>query len=270
MERFKGIYPFTTENIAGYMEKLNLSDKKIITVTGSGDHVINALVQGTRDITTFDVNPISEYYLDLKLSAIKSLEYKDFLKFLLYIGDRSLDYDIFKKLELNDKSYEFFEKKYYEVGYDGEALRRSPLFINKYFNVESKIEENLYLDLKNYNYVKGLIDCCDIRFINSNLVDLKLMEKYDYMFLSNIADYLNLMFDGDYLENYYSLLGRFDVDNIYFAYLYDFYKKSYRSVIDNLGEVEKVFGEISWEVIPTALEGVCRDVKDAVLILKRR
>lgn len=34
MERFKGIYPFTTENIAEYMEKLNLSDKKIITVTG--------------------------------------------------------------------------------------------------------------------------------------------------------------------------------------------------------------------------------------------
>ena len=51
MERFSSIYPFTTENIAGYMSELDLKGKKVITVTGSTDHIINAIVCGTTDIT---------------------------------------------------------------------------------------------------------------------------------------------------------------------------------------------------------------------------
>ena len=31
MERFNSIYPFTSENIAGYMKGLDLTDKKVIT-----------------------------------------------------------------------------------------------------------------------------------------------------------------------------------------------------------------------------------------------
>ena len=38
MERFNKVYPFTTENIAGYMD-MDLTNKRIITVTGSGDHI---------------------------------------------------------------------------------------------------------------------------------------------------------------------------------------------------------------------------------------
>ena len=45
MERFSSIYLFTTENIAGYMNELDLTDKKIITVTGSSDHIINAILK---------------------------------------------------------------------------------------------------------------------------------------------------------------------------------------------------------------------------------
>lgn len=270
MDRFESIYPFTTENIAGYMEELDLVNKKVITVTGSGDHVINAIVQGARNITTFDVNPLCEYYLDLKLAAIKYFEYEGFLEFLLNRENKCLDYDSFRKLELKDSSKDFFERKYFENNYDGKALRNSLLFINKYFNLESKIKQNLYLDKKRYEELRGEIDKVIIRFISSNLKDLKLTDKYDYMFLSNIADYLSLMFTDNYLENYYSLLKRFDVERIYFAYLYDFYKKEYRSVIDDVCLVENVFGNFSRKIVSTALDGVDGKTLDAVLILKRR
>ena len=50
MERFSSIYLFTTENIAGYMNELDLTDKKIITVTGSSDHIINAILKGCNNI----------------------------------------------------------------------------------------------------------------------------------------------------------------------------------------------------------------------------
>ena len=79
MERFDSIYPFTTENISGYMSSLDLSNKRVITVTGSGDHVINAIKAGSSEITTFDINPLSKNNLDLKLSGIKFLSYEDFL-----------------------------------------------------------------------------------------------------------------------------------------------------------------------------------------------
>lgn len=46
MGRFNSIYPFTSENIAGYMKDLNLTGKKVITVTGSTDHILNVILQG--------------------------------------------------------------------------------------------------------------------------------------------------------------------------------------------------------------------------------
>ena len=86
MERFNSIYPFTTENIAGYMKGLDLVNKRVICVTGSGDHVLNIVLLGCKNILTFDVNPLTKYYMDLKLSAIKYLSYKEFLDFLLYVN----------------------------------------------------------------------------------------------------------------------------------------------------------------------------------------
>ncbi len=269
MERFNSIYPFTTENIAGYLEEICLVGKKVLTITGSGDHVFNTLAQGAREITTFDVNPLCEYYLDLKFQAMKNLDYSDFLEFLLFLGKNSLNYEIFKKLNLQDNSLEFFEKKYYEVSYDGKVMRNSSLFNNKYFVPKSKIRENIYLDKVIYRKVQDILDDVSIRFINSNLKDLEVKEEFDYLFLSNVADYLNLMFEDNYLEKYFALLNNFSVKNIYFAYVYDFHKKKFRSVIDDYEEVERVFGNISKKVFPTALEGTKQDVCDAVLILRK-
>ena len=77
MERFNSIYPFTSENIAGYMKDLDLTDKKVITVTGSTDHILNAVLQGATEITTFDINPLTKPYMDLKISALKNTRFSE-------------------------------------------------------------------------------------------------------------------------------------------------------------------------------------------------
>ena len=82
MGRFNSIYPFTSENIAGYMKDLDLTSKKVITVTGSTDHILNTILQGATEITTFDINPLTKPYMDLKISALKNLSYEDFIKLL--------------------------------------------------------------------------------------------------------------------------------------------------------------------------------------------
>lgn len=269
MERFNSIYPFTTENISGYMSDLDLTNKKVVTVTGSTDHIINAILKGAREIITFDVNPLTEKYMDLKLSAITKLSYEDFLEILLYDTERSLDYDIISSLNMPVESKEFFLKQlsFYNNGVD---LKKSQLFNRKYFNPSSKLWQNMYLSKENYEIVKEKIKNTSIRFINKSLKDLNLEEEYDYMFLSNISDYINLMFDDDYLVNYKNLLFDFlkNVSKIYFAYLYDVGANNPRSDIDDLDKVREVFEGVEIKTFKSALENE-ENKKDGVLILRR-
>ena len=88
---FKGyskMYAMTTENISGFLNKHDLKDKKVLTVAGSGDQRYNAYLRGARDVTCFDVNPMADLNLRLKETAMKELEWSDFLKFFgIIIGD---------------------------------------------------------------------------------------------------------------------------------------------------------------------------------------
>lgn len=235
MEKFRKVYPFTTENIAGYMYDLDLKDKKIITVTASGDHALNAILRGARDITCFDVNPNSKDYTKEKIQAILDLSYEDFIRYML------LDNKLKGKYNL-----EF-----------------------KYYNPESKRKCNLYLSEYEFYRLKELLRSVSIRYIDSNITDLKVHESYDYMFLSNISDYLSLLYQSSELERYRELLMTFleYIDYIYFAYLYDVSSLDKRSRIDDKDEVDKVFKKYQRLEFPTALEGI--KTNDAVLILKR-
>ena len=269
MERFNNIYPFTTENIAGYMNDLDLTNKKIITVTGSSDHIINAILKGSTNITTFDINPLTKYYIDLKLSAIRELSFDDFLKILLNYNNSSLDKDIILNLNMNKESKEFWIKQY-TLYKNGVNLKQSSLFNTKYFNPQSKIWQNLYLEKSNYKIVKERLKTSKITFINKNLLDLEIKEEYDYMFLSNISDYLNKLFEKNSLINYNKLLTSYlnYVKYIYFAYLYDIGNSNPRSEIDDLNKVTQIFKNVTIKTFRSALENE-KEKKDGVLILRR-
>lgn len=265
MDRFASIYPFTTENIAGYMKDLDLTNKKVITVTGSADHILNIILKGATDITTFDINPLTKKYMDLKISLIKKLSYEEFLNVLLF--EQDLDYNNINDLDMPKESKDFwFEqiKKY------GNKLFTSCLFNIKYYNPNRKLQQNLYLQKENYDSLKTKLDKVKIKFINVSLKDLKLTKNYDYMFLSNISDYLNLMFENDLLNSYKKLIDIFTkkVKIIYFAYIYDIEKDTFRSDIDDLNKVKKVFSNIEVVTFTSALETTKINLKDGVLILK--
>ena len=246
MGRFNSIYPFTSENIAGYMKDLDLTGKKVITVTGSTDHILNAILQGATEITTFDINPLTKPYMDLKISALKNLSYEDFIKFLLFESNMNLDYNIILSLDMSNESKMFWLEQLSTFKNNGNELRNSSLFNTKYFNPNSKLWQNLYLEKSKYNLLKQQIKEANITFINASLNDLKIDENFDYMFLSNISDYLSLMYSCDTLRKYRDLLYEFQkrIDIIYFAYLYDIGNSNPRTEIDNLNKtiyVKKLF-----------------------------
>lgn len=72
------VYPFTIENISGYMKPYSLTNEKILTVVSSLDQVINANLCGSKDITVLDVNPYTEVYFYLKKAALVSLDRRIF------------------------------------------------------------------------------------------------------------------------------------------------------------------------------------------------
>ena len=86
MNIFMNIYPFTTENIAGYIDNFDLKDKSLLTVGSSGDQALNAILKGCRDITVIDINPYTKYYYYLKAAGVLSFKEEEFLSFFRYIG----------------------------------------------------------------------------------------------------------------------------------------------------------------------------------------
>ena len=50
------LYPFTTENLSGYVSKLNVKNKDVLTVTGSSDQMFNLIFLGAKSFSNFDLN----------------------------------------------------------------------------------------------------------------------------------------------------------------------------------------------------------------------
>lgn len=81
-DKYCNVYPWTNEDLGGVFNNFCQPNSKVLTVCSSGDHVLNAILCGCRDITAFDINKFTFYYLDLKMATIESFSRKDFLKFM--------------------------------------------------------------------------------------------------------------------------------------------------------------------------------------------
>lgn len=81
---YQKVYFWTNENILGSLEVSDLSNyQKALVVEGSGDHALNLINYGLKDITMFDINLLTEYYIfGIKIPAIMKYNYKEFLKFM--------------------------------------------------------------------------------------------------------------------------------------------------------------------------------------------
>jgi S-adenosylmethionine-diacylglycerol 3-amino-3-carboxypropyl transferase len=58
------------------------SDDRILCITGSGDRPLNLLLQNPGTIIAMDLNPIQNYLLRLKMTAMEELHYDEYITFL--------------------------------------------------------------------------------------------------------------------------------------------------------------------------------------------
>ena len=157
---FSSVYPFSTENISGYIDNFNLEEKSLLTVGSSADQALNAILKNCKDITVLDINPYTKYYYYLKASGIIELSKEEFLRFFRYEdypntfkkNKEVFNKETYNKLtetlrHLDYESYLFWDELL--STYKGEYIR------NKLFSLDEEkthILENInpYLEDENY------------------------------------------------------------------------------------------------------------------------
>ena len=76
-------YSFGNEDCSAEKRALNIQKgDKIVCVTASGDRPLNLLTEDCGSITSIDANPMQNALLDLKMTAMRELDYEDYLAFL--------------------------------------------------------------------------------------------------------------------------------------------------------------------------------------------
>ncbi len=226
------IYKFTNEEINNYQKYL-INKEKVLSVTASGDQILNSILEGTKQIDSCDISRFPQYFFELKKAAVKTLTKEEYLDFFIndFIYQDELADDIYDKVRNN---IENDSKKFWDSlfnFFDGSEIYKSPLFSRELVIPSRVIDKNKYLQGNNYNILKEKLD--DVK-INHYIGDMRELSKtlnneYDLVNLSSIIYYA---FRN--CNNYKNLLNNLSLseNGIALSYLYNVRK----SLVNNFHE----------------------------------
>lgn len=170
-EGFDKVYPFTTENIAGYMTYLNVKDKHIFTVGSSSDQAFNAILLGAKEVTIFDINQNTKKFFEEKKKIILESALSSIYDKILNINDIEFSSDIFSKKDLS--------------------------------------KMNLYMkDETSFSLLKEKLKQIKVNILNGDIFHIEnevLHDKFDVMILSNVLQYVSVSKDEKIEEVIYDI-----------------------------------------------------------------
>lgn len=194
---YRPLHLFTNENITGIIDNINLENASILLPCASSDQLFNFLLHNPKKITTYDINKLTTYLFELKKAAILDLNRCEFLDFFYprenILTNSFLNFETYQKIRKNlSREGKIFWDSILQA-YNPKYLKKSSLFLNTIYSKKTIQDINPYLDNINYDKLKEILKDFSLDFINCNIKDLHslLNEKYDFIYLSNIADYLD-------------------------------------------------------------------------------
>ena len=285
--KFFWIYPFTTENINGYIDMFDLKDKTLLTTGSSGDQAINAILKDCKDITVIDVNPFTKYYFNLKKAALLTLDYEEFCRFFCYIdypnvfkyNNEAFNYESYIRLkellkELDEESFLFWDTLF-DVCKANDV--RKKLFEHDEERLSVVKGMNLYLkDEDMFNKSKIKIKNINPKFIKGDIFKTKLERNYDNIFLSNIGTYHSLEDNKLLLDKLINNLN--DNGKMLMCYLYKTVRDTkYREEWDPIYNLDKTFEVLENYITyfesfqgTQGLRFEDENMKDSVIIYQKR
>lgn len=199
-QNFYKIYPFSTENLAGWMPMLNFRDKTFLTVGSSSDQIINAVLLGSKEQTIIDINPFIKEYFYLKKSCLTTLSRNEYLEFLCsYNYNRATNENVFnlKTFEkiipslimFDYNSYLFWSKIFND--FSGNHIKKHLFFSDDERCSPILQKMNLYLhDSDSYVKAQEEMRKLKINFIESNIYQDVNLGSFDNINISNIGQYV--------------------------------------------------------------------------------
>lgn len=180
-EEYSKIYAHSNEYLKEYIK--DLDGKKVLCVTGSGDHLLNSIIAGAKEVDTFDINRFAVMYQELKLYAIKYLKPTEAYIFLCLF-----DKDLYKKFSKHLPDNLRLTYDYLFDNYPVDTI------LYKFFEeFTTSLEFNNYNSLSAIQELKDKISKIKRQHFVTSLYSLPdvLTSKYDVIYLSNILDYEN-------------------------------------------------------------------------------
>lgn len=226
------IYKFTNEEINNYQKYLK-NRKKVLSITASGDQILNSILEGSKEIDSCDISRFPQYFFELKKASIKTLTKEEYLDFFVndFIYQDELKDDVYDKVRNNieNESKSFWDSLF--NFFDGSEIYKSPLFSSELVVPSRVVEKNKYLQGEKYNILKEKLNGVKI---NHYIGDMRQSSK----FLNNEYDLVNLSsiiyYGFKNSNNYKNLLENLSLseNGIALSYLYNVRE----SLINNFSE----------------------------------
>ncbi len=258
-------YLFSNENLSSYYNLFNMDSKPVLTVTGSGDQVLSAILYGSNKVDTFDSNKLAYYNLMLKKYAIISLNYNDFKNFycLNEGNNKSAIYNYFSQ-NIKENDVKIFWDAFFS--HNSENFNCCFLGSRSLVNlVEKRIP---YMNDTNYKILSEKLLNSEINYKNIDMFDItnEFNDKYGFINLSNILQYItdkkrfikmiNMLSTDFLLENSSILL------NYYWTDMFicnDFFNK----------EIYEFFGVDSLLIDDLAINGIKKEAGKIAVYTKK-
>ncbi len=186
------IYRTTNEKIYNYHEYL-INRKRVLSVIGSGDQILNVILEGTLEIDAFDISSFPKYFMYLKMASIKALSREEYIDFIFECSNTDDYYDeIYDRVLacLSGDAKDFWESLF--NFFDWFEIYNSTLFSSEPYVTEYAVNQNKYLQSDEaYEELRSKLDSVTINTFDGDIFDLikGLNRKYDFVYLSNIVYY---------------------------------------------------------------------------------
>ena len=183
------IYRFTNENLT-MVYNFFKNRERVLTVTASGDQILNSILADVSHIDSFDISRFPKYFFELKKAGIKSLNVKDYIKFFCSdkLDDESADYyyDLIRENLVDD--YKKFWDSLFSF-FDYNDILASTLFSNEPIN--NVVNNNPYLQGSKYYELREKIDDVLVNHYSMDVSNALKLGEYDLIYLSNIISYMD-------------------------------------------------------------------------------
>ena len=214
------VYKFSNEEISSYQKYLeNRND--ILTITASGDQILNSILAGSINIKSCDISRFPKYFFELKRAARLNLTKDEFINFFI----NESDYDQI----LNDDIYDGFrndldqdDRKFWDSlfqFFEGGQIYDSFLFSHEIVTLSSATERNVYLQDSNYNKLQNVITKTNVSHYVGDIKDI-IQSDHDSYDLVNLSSIIYYGFNG--FDDYKNLIENINLneDGVTLTYLY--------------------------------------------------